>query len=619
MLSFISVNGENPKDSLLAIFYNNKDSAGVRAGFELNKYFINKKAQPDSVLFYTPQFLETAISINDYFGETKSLIWMGNAYFFKRDYTNATSWYNKALLSAVKHKQLSLQADIYNRLGACYNNQNKYDKAVSALINAATIFEQLHELPGLAQAYYAISLAYKVQKQPERRLFYSMKAAAIAKQLPETESVKKAFIFASTATCLIELNANNASQLKQAYVIAQEGYQLAISKKLNTYIPQYFIVFSGYYYAVKNYQLSINYALKGLTFNNTLTDEERFNLFYRLAEGYREDREIKQAYAYIDSATQLAIAKMPVYAANLAQSVYRLNKMTGESDKALQAFENYKQIQDSLVSVEKNKTINELEQKYQSELKDIKILQLEQEKINSELRMRSVIAFGIIVLLVILFLLVVYKQKHTQNKLRIAEAEQRLNRARMNPHFFFNTLTALQGMVLTQKDVAQTATIISRTARLMRQSLEATFTEFVTIEEDVAFLKEYMEVLLLKNNNLFTYSFMVDDELEDALVPVMLIQPFVENAIEHGFKNINHQGEINISYQLQQQNIVITVADNGVGINNNASKQHHTSRALQIINDRLTLLNNKHAGYTISPQLQGSGTVIEITIPKKIT
>ena len=86
---------------------------------------------------------------------------------------------------------------------------------------------------------------------------------------------------------------------------------------------------------------------------------------------------------------------------------------------------------------------------------------------------------------------------------------------------------------------------------------------------------------------------------------------------EKGFKNINYQGVINISYQLQQQNIVITVADNGVGIDNNSPKQYHTSRALQIINDRLTLLNNKHAAYAVRPQLQGSGTIIEITIPKK--
>lgn len=586
----------------------------VRAGFELNKYFVNKKGQPDSVLYYTPGLIEKAIALKDHFGESKGYAWMGNAHFFKRDYQNAVIWYEKGLTTAKRHGLLSLTADLYNRIGACYNNLNKQEIAIRYLIGAAKAYQQSGEDPGLAQAYYGISLAYKQQKQPAKRLYYSKQAATIAERLPSTENIKKAIIFASAATCLIETKPDDIPTLNEAKRYADMGFALCRLPNLSAYATQYYIVYSGYYYALKNYAASILNAQKGLTSAIKITDEERFNLYYRMAEGYREDKEIKLAYRYIDSAKSLSTAKNPMYAYNLAQCEYRLNKMSGESQAALTAFEKYQKLKDSILNVEKNKAINEVVEKYESELKDQKILQLEKKQLAEQLRMRTLVALCIVALLISVILIFGYRQRAIRSKLTETLAEQRLNRARMNPHFFFNMLSSLQGYILKEQDVYAAASYISKFAAIMRATLESTYQEYTTIEEDVVFLRKYIQLFLLKEDGWFEYELTYPPEMGHIELPIMIVQPFVENAIMHGFKNISHKGKLVIAYEVLEDNIRISVSDNGNGISDDVQKNKHVSRASQIIKDRLLLLG-KHKNYIdlhYIPMAQGTKVVIQI-------
>lgn len=591
---------------------------GIRAGFELNKYFVNKKGQPDSVLYYTPGLIEKAILLGDHFGESKGYAWMGNAYFFKRDYENAIVWYQKGLTTAKKYELVSLTADLYNRIGACYNNLNKQEVAILYLIGAAKAYQQSGEGPGLAQAYYGISLAYKQQRQPNKRLYYSKQAATIAERLPSTENVKKAIIFASAATCLIETKPDHLPTLKEAKRYADMGFALCRLPNLSAYATQYYIVYSGYYYALKNYGESISYAQKGLTSGIRITDEERFNLYYRMAEGYREDKEIKLAYRYIDSAKTLSTAQNPLYAYNLAQCEYRLNKMSGESQAALTAFEEYQKLKDSILTIEKNKAINEVVEKYESELKDQKILQLEKEQLAEQLRTRTLIALSTVALLVSILLIFSYRQRAVRSKLTEMLAEQRLNRARMNPHFFFNMLSSLQGYILKEKDVYAAASYISKFAAIMRATLESTYQEYTTIEDDVAFLRKYIQLFLLKEDGWFEYELTYPPEMGQIELPIMIVQPFVENAIMHGFKTISHKGKLTIEYNVLQDAIRISVSDNGNGISGNEKEHQHISRASQIIKDRLLLLG-KHQNYIDFHYVaMEQGTKVVIQIPKQL-
>ena len=214
-----------------------------------------------------------------------------------------------------------------------------------------------------------------------------------------------------------------------------------------------------------------------------------------------------------------------------------------------------------------------------------------------------------------------FRQQSLKNKQKILETEQRLNRARMNPHFFFNALTAMQRFALKENDGKILASNLSKFSHIMRETLESTYKEYVTIKQEIGFLKEYLEIQKMRFPQIFIYSLMVDGEIEpgDVMIPSMIIQPFIENSIEHGFAGINYEGEIRVDFKQVNKTIEITIHDNGNGLITPGSKiNEHISRASQIIKDRIYLLNIKlksKADFSIDNNSNGKGVVVKIHLP----
>ena len=98
---------------------------------------------------------------------------------------------------------------------------------------------------------------------------------------------------------------------------------------------------------------------------------------------------------------------------------------------------------------------------------------------------------GLLALVALTFFI---RQQSLKSKQTILETEQRLNRARMNPHFFFNALSALQSFALQENDGKALASNLSKFSHIMRETLESTYKEYVTIEQEKDFLNEYLEL-----------------------------------------------------------------------------------------------------------------------------
>lgn len=124
----------------------------------------------------------------------------------------------------------------------------------------------------------------------------------------------------------------------------------------------------------------------------------------------------------------------------------------------------------------------------------------------------------------------------------------------------------------------------------MRETLESTYKDYVTIEQETDFLNEYLELQLARFADKFTYSIKADANLEPAetLLPAMILQPFVENSIEHGFKGIGYKGHLSIAFK-RVTYLGIFITDNGRGLADSPiEKNGHISRAMQMIRDRLS-------------------------------
>jgi sensor histidine kinase YesM len=133
------------------------------------------------------------------------------------------------------------------------------------------------------------------------------------------------------------------------------------------------------------------------------------------------------------------------------------------------------------------------------------------------------------------------RQQSLKSKHKILETEQRLNRARMNPHFFFNALSSLQSFALQENDGKALASNLSKFSHIMRETLESTYKEYVTIEQEKVFLLEYLGLQQIRFPSKFTYEINIDENIEpdEQIIPSMILQPFIENSIEHGFLGLS--------------------------------------------------------------------------------
>lgn len=177
----------------------------------------------------------------------------------------------------------------------------------------------------------------------------------------------------------------------------------------------------------------------------------------------------------------------------------------------------------------------------------------------------------------------------------IAELEQKALRLQMNPHFIFNALNSIQAYI-TKNETADAKRHLAKFSKLMRQILESSRSQYISIEEEIAILKNYLDLEKLSSGVSFEYTVATDETLEmsQAAIPPMVIQPFVENAVIHGVDK-RQGGKINIQFKITGDKIVCEVKDNGIGINaskriKHQAEQQHTSAGIQITEQRLKLL-----------------------------
>lgn len=206
------------------------------------------------------------------------------------------------------------------------------------------------------------------------------------------------------------------------------------------------------------------------------------------------------------------------------------------------------------------------------------------------------------------------------------EIENEINRlqksalqAQMNPHFIFNCLNSIQGFIMkNQKEAAME--YLSKFAKLIRQYLLASTEDTITIENEMAMLEAYCELESLRFDGKFEYAVTAssDQELLKSHIPPMLIQPFVENAIIHGMKGRrNAGGKININFDANAENILISIKDNGGGILPDKINKAHRSLGVSITQNRLAhIYQGAGHQYDIAIDSNPHGTTVTVTIPR---
>lgn len=187
-----------------------------------------------------------------------------------------------------------------------------------------------------------------------------------------------------------------------------------------------------------------------------------------------------------------------------------------------------------------------------------------------------------------------FRQKEAESKQLAAELQNSVLRLQMNPHFIFNSMNSISSYIL-RKDIDTANDYLSRFARLMRAILNLASKPLIPIVDEIDLLEQYIQAESMRLEQKFTWEIQVDEVLDpdETLIPTMILQPFVENAIWHGLSPKKSPGHIKIGFSSQDKLLVCTVEDNGVGrtyINTHPTNSEHASKAVEITQQRLELL-----------------------------
>ncbi len=211
------------------------------------------------------------------------------------------------------------------------------------------------------------------------------------------------------------------------------------------------------------------------------------------------------------------------------------------------------------------------------------------------------------------------KARRQQEKLsmekKVLELEQKALQLQMNPHFIFNTLNSIQGLI-TLQDQRTARYYLARFSRLMRATLEHSRSSWISLEEEVNNLKDYLVLEQFGQRDAFDFQITIAPEIEPetCYIPPLMIQPFVENAIIHGVGPLSEKGNILLQFSLENGQLLCRIEDNGIGRSKsgelkNQRDQHHKSMGLQVTQERLDLLQqNGTSNLEIQDLIAADGT-----------
>lgn len=345
---------------------------------------------------------------------------------------------------------------------------------------------------------------------------------------------------------------------------------------------------------------------------------------------YIDKRDWNNAAKYLDSAKRHSQKnKVSVeLKSRIEQHYFNLYQQQNKTLKAHATLNKLHTLNQQLVKERLLEEIQALETSNKRELilkQKVKITDNRLENSQRQKLWGAVIFLFIIIGLISTIFLYKYKSIKASNEHILTE--QRLLRLQMNPHFIFNSLSILQGMILNKEDL-KAVTYVSKFSKLLRVILESSREKMISIEQELNTLEQYINLQNIGRSSYIKYTLSIDENIRGKTIytPPMLIQPFIENAIEHGFVNNVLDPEITISVTFINEELKCVIKDNGIGIGANKSKfsENKKSLATIITSERLNIISKL---YKVNSSLviqdrnkkNEQGTEVVLTLPYKLS
>ena len=559
------------------------------------------------------------------------------------------------LTEAVNEKEEMIAS--LNNIGAVYQRTSKYTRAADYFFKALKVAEQIKSATQIAYCESNIAVLFINQRDFEKARYYAKKADQRYQQLNEP---------AYQAKNLEALG--NCYAFDGKYELAKPYYQLAL--KLYEQLGNHLGMAMVYTQMVDCYTDSPIKRIEHLQKAKSLWDKyapgnlnaiaNTGNFGYTYFDILRNPKMLKIVQDQLGLNKQQMLIDAGIYLrkgielSKEARSTDLVSQLTMAYADFCEYIKDYKgaydnlkahvKLQDSVSSQEIKNKIAKLEGERGIAIRDKQIQ-------TSKLEMRQFWLYGIITVFSLILLSFYFlnrsrigqlrlknelqkkaaeeQRKELLHRNKLSESELKAIRAQMNPHFIFNVLNSIESYIV-ENDSKTASRLVQKFAALSRLILENSTQSMVSADREWKALQLYAELEVMRFNKQFSCSFHADPsiDLSRLLLPPMLIQPLIENAIHHGMRNsTGENNRINVEFGQTETEIYFIVEDNGIGMEEaerfkTFSAIKAKSIGLSSIKERIDIFNvmneGKPASFEISKKEdgKGTGTIARLTLPK---
>lgn len=600
--------------------------------------------------------------------------------YYNRDVKRAKRYCDEAYQLAQKDSLSIGMGNVLNDQGLLSFGLGQYERAIQKVTQAIQIAEHLNRPILKATAYARLSLIYSTKGYAYKAIEYSIKSINIAKQISNKKSLALGYYHIGKSYAHLQDTTKAVSYYNKASAYLREGKDKSLTALI--YTEQGLIAMQKDAWTEANDLMKAGLKLsektsntRGIAYGNyalgLLSNYEQFNdqaiIYFEKAEAvYTELNDIigiaqvlqgmakveldrgqyKAAEGYLLKAMPIARnARAMVLTKSIYQTLSDVYQESGDYQKAMDFYQKHQVVKDSIFNQDKNREIAEIQIKHKTrelerenaelaEKNELIVKLNEESSRNQELKDRQnrYIIFALIsgLVLIIIIGLLVFRQDKLKTQIRETELEQRALRSQMNPHFMFNSLNSIQSLIATDNN-AEASIYLAKFSRLMRRILQNSRQAYIPLRQEIEFLENYIELEQRRFKEAFEYE-LDEVAIEDAhfvMIPPLVIQPFIENAIIHGLLRKSEKGTLRIQFEDYNNNMIkCTIKDDGIGRDAAAAfktDENQESLGIKITEQRLRYLTIKEK--RTGPFIQvvdlkdangkATGTQVELLLPIK--
>ena len=573
----------------------------------------------------------------------KAITSIGVSYGMAGDYAESIQHFSTALGIAQEINNKAAEASNYSNIGIVYKSLGDYPTSMEYYTKAMEINHENNDSIGLASCYGNIGVLYDLLDDLDQSMAYYEKSIAIG------EAIGKKQVSLILNIALLKIK---KKEFEEALDMLNEYLKLNQEEGRQSYQLLALQNISHCYIEMGQYELAERFARSALDLSrewdykndiaNGLT-----NLTNSLIGQERYIDALAAANEQLDVARQTGSLKLISIGYQLQKKVFSL---IGDYESAYNAQTEYVSIQDSTFSVEKADALQRWEAQLKVKEKEQQLkaqnLQLEllETKVKADQRWKLILGLIAFLLATIAFFFQrqnrlrkkgnallrskneqIESQNHEIEEIN-KELEKRMLRAQINPHFIFNSLSSIQHFITTN-DRRSALRYLSKFSNLLRQVLESSINVNVVLAEEIQLLQTYLELEALRFDQDFQFEIKTDPEIDiyATEVPVLLVQPFIENAILHGLLPKKGDRQLLVAFDAGPGYTICRVVDNGIGRAASVSvskKSGRPSRGISVTQKRLQTLQGDSEDNLLEiidlkdENGQAAGTEVVIRIPK---